>query len=124
MLSIAAAKLGADKLFAYDLDEIAVKSTKINAKLNRLDEQMEIKQNSLLDNVKKQADIIVSNILAEIIVQFIPDAWNNLKEGGIFITAGIIQSKKQLVREQLCKNQFTILEINEMEDWVSIIAQK
>lgn len=124
VLSIAAAKLGAAKLFAYDLDEIAVKSTEINTKLNKLAARMEIKQNSLLDDVNKQADIIVSNILAEIIVSFIPDAWDNLKEGGIFITAGIIQSKKQPVKEQLSKNEFTILEINEIDDWISIIAQK
>lgn len=124
VLSIAAAKLGATNLFAYDLDEIAVTSTQINAKLNKLAAHMEIKQNSLLDGVEKQADIIVSNILAEIIVPFIPDAWNNLKKDGIFITAGIIQSKKQLVKDHLNQNQFTILEMNEMEDWVSIIAQK
>lgn len=124
VLSIAAAKLGAKRVFAYDLDEVAVKSTSNNAKLNQMDEQLEIKQNNLLDHINTQADVIVSNILAEIIVQFIPDAWNHLKNGGIFITAGIIQSKKQLVEEQLNKNNFTILEINEKEDWVTIIARK
>ncbi|MEN1969352.1 50S ribosomal protein L11 methyltransferase [Lentibacillus sp. N15] len=124
VLSIAAAKLGAEKVFAYDLDEIAVKSTKINAKLNKLDTKIETKQNNLLDHVNMQADVIVSNILAEIIVRFVPDAWNNLKEGGIFITSGIIQPKKQIVRDQLLENGFTILAINEMEDWISIIARK
>lgn len=124
VLSIAAVKLGAEKLFAYDLDEIAVKSTKMNVELNKLDTQIETRQNDLLNGVEKQADIIVSNILAEIIVRFIPDAWINLKNQGIFITSGIIQGEKQFVKDQLIENEFTILEINEMEDWVTIIAQK
>lgn len=124
VLSIASVKLGANQVFAYDLDEVAVKSTQMNAKLNKLDSQIETKQNNLLDHVNKQADVIVSNILAEIIVRFIPDAWRNLKEGGLFITSGIIQPKKQMVKDQLIVNGFTILEINEMEDWVLIVAKK
>ncbi|WP_163970046.1 50S ribosomal protein L11 methyltransferase [Oceanobacillus halotolerans] len=124
VLSIASVLLGADQVFAYDLDDIAVKSTKINAKLNKIDKQIVTKQNNLLDHVQRKADVIVSNILAEIIVRFVEDAWNNLKEGGLFITSGIIQAKKQLVVKKLEKCGFTIIEVNEMEDWVSIVAKK
>ena len=64
VLSIAAAKLGAKEVYAYDLDEIAVKSTQQNAKLNGLDNQIVVAQNNLLDHVNKQVNVIVSNILA------------------------------------------------------------
>ncbi|MUK87080.1 50S ribosomal protein L11 methyltransferase [Ornithinibacillus sp. L9] len=124
VLSIASVLLGADKVYAYDLDEVAVKSTKINAKVNKVDDKIEIKQNNLLNHVNIEADIIVSNILAEIIVRFIEDAWNNLKQDGLFITSGIIQTKKQMVMEAIEKQGFEIVQINEQEDWVSIIAKK
>lgn len=124
VLSIASVLLGADEIFAYDLDDIAVKSTKLNAKLNKIDKQIFVKQNNLLDHVNQQADIIVSNILAEIIVRFCKEAWNNLKHGGLFITSGIIQTKKQQVKDKLQDAGFSIVEINEMEDWVSIVAKK
>ncbi|WP_430785169.1 50S ribosomal protein L11 methyltransferase [Virgibacillus flavescens] len=124
VLSIASVLLGAKDVYAYDLDEIAVKSTKLNAKLNKVDKQITTKQNNLLDNVNKQADLIVSNILAEIIVRFVKEAWDNLKENGLFITSGIIQAKKELVKTELQQNGFTIIEVNEMEDWVSIVAKK
>lgn len=124
VLSIAAAKLGAKEVFAYDLDEIAVKSTEFNAELNKLDQQIVVKQNDLLNNINKKADIIVSNILAEIIVQFVDDAWGNLVDGGLFITSGIIQNKKQLVKDTLIQQGFEILDLNEMEDWISIVAKK
>lgn len=124
ILSIAAAKLGAKEIHAFDLDDVAVKSTKLNVKLNNTDKQIHVKQHNLLDNIDNQANIIVSNILAEVIVRFVEDAWENLKIGGIFITSGIIQAKKQMVKDKLEQQSFHIMEINEMEDWVSIIAKK
>ncbi|SET61604.1 [LSU ribosomal protein L11P]-lysine N-methyltransferase [Oceanobacillus limi] len=124
VLSIASVLLGAKKVHAYDLDEIAVKSTSVNAKVNKVDDQIDIKQNNLLNNVAIQADVIVSNILAEIIVRFISDAWNNLRSGGLFITSGIIQNKKTTVIDALEVQGFEIVEINELEDWVSITAKK
>ncbi|WP_077327066.1 50S ribosomal protein L11 methyltransferase [Virgibacillus siamensis] len=124
VLSIASALLGANEVHAFDLDEIAVKSTSINSKLNKTDAIIHVRQNNLLDNVKMEADVIVSNILAEIIVRFTNEAWNNLRPGGIFITSGIIQAKKQLVLDNLKQAGFEILEVNEMEDWVAIVAKK
>ena len=124
VLSIAAAKLGAKEVYAYDLDEIAVKSTQQNAKLNGLDNQIVVAQNNLLDHVNKQVNVIVSNILAEIIVRFVDDAWDNLVSDGLFITSGIIQNKKQLVKYKLTEQGFEIIAVNEMEDWISIVARK
>lgn len=124
VLSIASALLGADKVYAFDLDDVAVQSTQANVVLNKLDEIIVAKQNNLLDQVELQSDIIVSNILAEIIVRFVKDAWDNLKQGGFFITSGIIQSKKQDVKQELIKQGFHIVEIVEMDDWVCMIAKK
>ncbi|WP_080874656.1 50S ribosomal protein L11 methyltransferase [Oceanobacillus timonensis] len=124
VLSIASVKLGAASVQAFDLDDIAVKSTNLNVKLNHLSNYVTAKQNNLLDGVEEQADVIVSNILAEIIVRFVEDAYSNLRPGGHFITSGIIQKKKQLVRDRLTEAGFDILSVSEMEDWVSIIAKK
>ncbi|GAB3050774.1 50S ribosomal protein L11 methyltransferase [Virgibacillus ainsalahensis] len=124
VLSIASSLLGAAQVLAFDLDDVAVKSTMMNAELNNMDKQITAKQNNLLDHVDTRANVIVSNILAEIIIRFVEDAWNNLVEGGLFITSGIIQNKKQMVKDKLENQGFQIIELNEMEDWISIIAKK
>ncbi|WP_040980305.1 50S ribosomal protein L11 methyltransferase [Oceanobacillus jeddahense] len=124
VLSIASVKLGAESVQAFDLDDIAVKSTTLNAKLNHAHEKITVKQNNLLDGIEEQADVIVSNILAEIIVRFVVEAYHNLRPGGYFITAGIIQNKKQSVHDQLTEAGFDIISTSEMEDWVSIVARK
>ncbi|MDX8045940.1 50S ribosomal protein L11 methyltransferase [Gracilibacillus sp. S3-1-1] len=124
VLSIASVLLGADRVFAYDLDEVATQSTKLNVKVNKVDSKVEVKQNNLLENVEHEADIIVANILAEIILRFEKAAFDKMKPGGYFITSGIIQKKKQDVKDGLEEAGFNIVEINQMEDWISIIAQK
>lgn len=124
VLSIAALKLGAGLVNAYDLDEVAIKSTLENAGLNNTKNKLTVDKNNLLETVNVQADIIVSNILAEVIVLFVEDAWTNLREGGLFLTSGIIERKKELVVEQLNLVGFTIIEENELDGWISITAQK
>src|SRR5699024_5896767 len=124
ILCIASIMMKAKKVDADDLDEIAVKSTSCNARINGFDEKIQAEQNNLLQGVDLQADVIVANILAEIIVRCVDDAWQNLKQGGFFITSGIILAKKQLVLDALAREHFEVLEVQERGDWVSIIAKK
>ncbi|MCC5801509.1 50S ribosomal protein L11 methyltransferase [Rossellomorea vietnamensis] len=124
VLSIASAQLAADQVRAYDLDEVAVRSARLNVKLNKVQETVSVDANNLLNGVTGQADVIVANILAEIILRFTEDAYELVKPGGYFITSGIIQPKKQEVRDSLEAAGFQIEEIMVMEDWVAIIAVK
>lgn len=124
ILSIASAMLRAKQVEGYDLDPVAVESARLNSKLNKVSDHIEIKQNNLLDGVEGEKDIIVANILAEVILRFTDQAYSLLKDGGYFITSGIIQQKKQEVKDALVKEGFTIVEVLSMEDWVSIIAKK
>lgn len=124
ILGIAALLLGASEVHAYDIDEVAIESTISNAQLNGVDSKLVAKKNSLLEGISTQADIIVSNILAEIIVQFTDDAWNCLKEGGRFLVSGIISEKQDMVEKRLIASGFQIESVHELDDWISISAIK
>ena len=124
VLSIAAAMLGAKKVTALDLDEVAVQSAKMNIKLNKVHPVVDVFQNNLLEGIQEKADVIVANILAEVIVRFTDAAAQCLKPGGYFITAGIIQQKKDEVKESIESAGFQIEETVQMEDWVSFIAKR
>lgn len=124
ILSIVCAKLGAGKVDAYDLDEVAVNSAKMNIELNKVSNIVTVKQNNLLENIIGQADVIVANLLAEIILRFIDDVYLKLKKNGWFVTSGIIKTKQKEIEERLVKAGFTIEEVLQMEDWVAIIAKK
>jgi ribosomal protein L11 methyltransferase len=124
VLSIAAALLDAKKVHALDLDEVAVKAARENIELNQVQDIVEVFHGNLLDSVHEQADVVVANILAEIIMTFTDDAFSIVKHNGLFITSGIIAAKKDDVKAALEKSGFTIEEVLMMEDWVAIIARR
>ena len=124
VLSIAAKQLGAGQVAAYDVDDVAVESAKKNLALNPVASDVKIGVNSLLDGIHTQVDIIVANILAEIIVPLIPQAYENLKPGGLFLTSGIIDDKAALIRKKLNEQGFIIDSETKMKDWHGIIAHK
>jgi ribosomal protein L11 methyltransferase len=124
VLSIAAALLGAGKVTALDLDEVAVQSAKLNIKLNKVHPIVSVSKNDLLNGVDAQADVVVSNILAEVIIRFTDDVAKIVKKDGYFISSGIIQQKKNQVKEAIIASGFTIEETLVMEDWVAFIAKR
>ncbi|MBP2241681.1 ribosomal protein L11 methyltransferase [Cytobacillus eiseniae] len=124
VLSIAAAMLGAEKVMALDLDEVAVQSAKQNIELNNVNQIVNVSQNNLLDGVETGADIVVANILAEVILRFTDDVASVVKQGGYFIASGIIEPKKEEVKEAIIQAGFEIEEILHMEDWIAIIGKK
>lgn len=124
VLSIAAALLDAKRIQSLDLDEVAVQSAKQNVELNNVQDKVSVSQGNLLDGVNEQADIVVANILAEVIMRFTDDVAKVVKPGGFFIASGIIQTKKQDVKEAIIASGFTVEETILMEDWVAIIAKR
>lgn len=124
VLSIAAAMLGAKEVCALDLDEVAVEAARINLKLNKVHGVATVAQNNLLDGMNGPVNIVVANILAEVILRFTNDVGRIVEKGGCFIAAGIIQPKKQDVKDAIIAAGFTIEETIQMEDWVAFIAKK
>jgi ribosomal protein L11 methyltransferase len=124
VLSIASAMLGASSVLALDLDEVAVKSAIINSKLNKTNEVVTVSQNNLLDGVNQEADVVVANILAEVIVRFTDDVARVVKKDGYFISSGIILQKKDEVRAAIERSGFEIIETIQMEDWIAMIAKR
>lgn len=124
VLSIASKALGAKHVHAYDLDDVAVRAAVENIELNEYAKDIIVKANDLLKGVTIEADIVVANILAEIIIPLIPEAFEVLKPGGLFLTSGIIEDKKELILSEQRKQGFTIIQVQQMKDWCSIVAQK
>lgn len=141
ILSILAMKLGAKEVLGIDIDDNATRSAMENARVNNLDLSMQedrddykglrfITGNIIEDEgIRKQVGknkyhIVVANILADVIIPMSALIGENLKEGGYFISSGIINTKEQEVKEALIDNKFKIIEINRMKDWVSFVAQK
>lgn len=94
LLAIVAAKLGAGAVKAVDTDPVAVKVANENSEINQV--QLTALQGSL-ELLTEQADIIIANIIADVIIDLLPQVKEKLVLGGIFIASGIIQSRSSEV---------------------------
>lgn len=103
---------------------LQVDSARRNVELNPQAQGITFGVNSLLDGIHTQVDLIVANILAEIIVPLVPQAFENLTPGGKFLTSGIISDKFELCRDTMIKQGFKIDQTLRMKDWYGIIAHK
>lgn len=124
VLAIGAAMLKAEKVHALDLDPVAVTAAKENVDLNKVGHIVDVTHGNLLESIHVQPDIIIANILADVIISFSADAASLLPADGLFIVSGIIEDKRDLVRDDLEEKGFDIIESVLMEDWVALIAKK
>ena len=120
ILSIVASKLGAKNIFAVDLDEIAVKATNENLKLNKI-ENVEVAHGNLLEMTNKKADLVIANIVAQVIIMLNNDIKNHINDGGIYIMSGIINERLDEVLESL--KDFNIIETQNDGDWNTIVVK-
>ncbi|MBB6448823.1 ribosomal protein L11 methyltransferase [Geomicrobium halophilum] len=123
ILSIAAAKFGAASVYAYDNDAVAVRVANENMRINNVNNRVSIVESDLFSNTEEKADIVVANLLADIIIRMAPSVQTHLRPAGYLLVSGIIQNKKEDVREALEQEGFTVAEVLEMEDWVALLLK-
>jgi len=123
ILMIAAAKLGAADVCGVDNDQVAVSVAEKNLQANGV-QNYRLVAGNLVEQVKGTFSVVAANILAEIILDLLPDAAAVLEPNGILICSGIIKEKKGTVLAGLEKTGHTVIEILEKEDWVAIAARK
>lgn len=132
ILGMLALKFGAAHSVGTDLDPCAIDATHENMEVNGINrEQYEVMIGNIIDDKTVQDrvgyekyDIVAANILADVLVPLTPVILNQLKQGGIYITSGIIEEKETVVAEAVKAAGLEVLEINHQGEWVSVTARK
>lgn len=125
ILSIAALLLGAKSAFGVDIDKLAVKTAIENAKENGfVFPAFDAVNGNLSDRVNGKYNVIVANIVADIIMQFNEEVAEYLEDGGIYITGGIIDIRKDEVIRSFEQNGFEIVENREEKGWNVFVCKR
>ena len=133
ILGITALKLGAKEVWGTDLDENAITAVGENLEANGISgDRFHVLQGNILNDPGVQEwagfgcyDVVVANILADVIILLVDEIPVHLKQGGLFITSGIINMKEQAVLDAFAKNPaFEVLEVTRQGEWVSVTARK
>ena len=120
ILAVASLLLGAKRAVGVDIDELAAKIALENAALNHVEDRLTTYVGDLTDKITGTYDVICANIVADVIIRLCPDIPQFLKPGGVFITSGIIDTRKEDVVAAIEKAGIRIVAINEDNGWVAI----
>lgn len=124
ILAIACAKLHAKHVLALDIDPLSIKTAKENVVVNDCFNKVEVMESDLLNTSKDNYDLIIANILPDVIINLIPDAYEKLNGKGLILVSGIILEKKDLVIKELKKYGFSIVKDLDIGEWTGIIGRK
>ncbi len=97
VLAIAALKLGASRAIAVDHDPQAVIATRDNAIRNGVADRLEVMHSE--DFSEQQADIVLANILANILIDLAPRIGALVKPAGRLVLSGILEPQATGVAE-------------------------
>lgn len=123
ILSVAGLLLGAESAVGIDIDEMAVKASKENAKLNHVENQYLGIHGNLADEAEGIYDVITANIVADAIIMLSDDIEKHMNEKTVYIMSGIIDSRLDDVLYALPKS-LKIIEQYEEKGWICLAAVK
>lgn len=131
ILAIAGLLFGAATARGVDIDENAARVTLENAALNGLSPpQIEsyygdiLSDESLKERLSaEKVEIITANIVADVILSLCPAVPHFAAENALFITSGIIDTRKEDVLNAMQSAGFEIIEVLEKGGWCSVTAR-
>lgn len=131
ILSIASLLLGASYADAVDIDPSAIDIAYENAEINNISkDRYKVYAGNLLEdekldkNFEKESyDVVEANIVADVIIAFLPKVITYIKNNGVFICSGIIKEREEDVINALHDYNFEIIEVKRKGEWVAIASR-
>jgi len=126
ILAIGAAKLGASRILAVDIDEVAIRTAVANAQLNQYETELRFETGTLESVTERPWDIVVVNILAPVIIGLLNNShlMDYVAPGGKLILSGIIDEQAEAVRQAVAAAGGQVEETLSITDWVAIVATR
>lgn len=131
ILAIGAIMCGAKSVYALDIDENVIEVTIENTKINHLMPKIQAAHGTLGLNWPDQfpqqsslADLIISNISTNTILELIPLIKDTLKYEGLTILSGFTNDHMQEIIAKLKHHNLKIIDTSSDTNWTCIVAAK
>ena len=131
ILSIASLLLEAKEADAVDIDPNAIAIAYENSDRNDIPrEKYHVCAGNILEDAAlhekysgKKYDMVEANIVADIIIALTKQVPDYIKDGGIFLSSGIITERKEDVLAALAAGGFDVQDVREKKGWVAIASK-
>lgn len=124
ILSIVAAKLGASKVVAFDIDEWSLSNGAENVKLNQVENIVDVRMCELKDIVENNFDLIVANIQRNVLIELAGGLISKLKSNGIIILSGLLESDRQIIYDKYSSLGLKEIDFLQIDEWIGIVFRK
>jgi ribosomal protein L11 methyltransferase len=124
ILAIAAAKLGASRVLAIDIDEGAVKIAQSNVKMNEVDHIIAVEEKTMDQIGELKFDLILANIVSSLHLSMLRDGMLNLlSSGGRLILSGIKDSEQNNIRSAIGSAGGLVMNGHVERGWVALVVR-
>jgi ribosomal protein L11 methyltransferase len=124
ILMIAAAKLGAIKVWGTDNDPVAVDIACKNLIQNRISESsFNILDADLVDQITERFDLVAANLTTKTILILLENVNRVLVQDGILVCSGILETDKDEVLKKMQDLDFECVDILTKDEWISIACR-
>jgi ribosomal protein L11 methyltransferase len=121
ILSIAAARLGAEMVVGLDTDPIAVEATIANARRNRVSRRVRARLGTLPSGAGP-FDVVLANLIASLLVRLAPELRDELAPGGTMVASGIFVDRAPDVRAAFEAAGLSVQDTTSDGDWIALEA--
>jgi ribosomal protein L11 methyltransferase len=122
VLSIAAAKLGAGRVYAIELDADAIPDAERNVARNGVSDRVHVFEadaGGLLPLVAP-VDLVLANIISSVLIELLPVIAAALRPGGTAILSGILLEERDTMQQVLAAHGWRLLADDAEDIWWSV----
>jgi len=125
ILAIAAARLGAKRVLALDIDPQAVKAARQNAAANGVADAVEVREGTLPEGASTERfGLAVANISSLTIARLAPAFAESLRDGGTLIVSGFLEDTVDELSRALAAAGLRIERVDDEGVWRAITARR
>ncbi len=121
VLGIAAALLGAEHVWAVDVDPDAVDACNENAHKNSVSSMIDVCLAK--DFQTDKVDLVLANILANPLIELKPTLTNMIVSQGKLVLSGILENQADMIIQEY-ESDFRFGEVAEVDGWVRLVGTK
>lgn len=125
VLSIAAAKLGASRVWAIEIDPEAQSNAAANVEENDVGEVVHLLEGdaNILLPLVAPVDLVAANIISSVIIEMMPGMTRAVTPGGHVVLSGILEPEHTTVLDALGDHGWIVRRTYVEEEWWSALAQ-
>lgn len=124
ILMVAAAKLGAARVWGTDNDAVAVEVARKNLVQNKIaNASFNVVTGHFLEKIAARFDVVAANITSKSILILLEDIKKVMVKNGTFICSGLGEGDKNNVINKMKNLGFEVIDIISKKNWVSIACR-